>query len=355
MADYAEIRLKALGAQVERTQGDARPGGPIVKATFTGNGRKKHPADRAHGHRLPGRHPRDAAARSRTATGSTARASPTTRAASRSSCTRSKILKTPAGTITRSSRYCSIRRGDRLDRLWRDDRDASPSSTTTCCRASPPPPRRSRRTSRLLLGAAGTALATMEVKGRAAHAGAAPELGRNALIELSYQLQQTRDIAKIDPRRAAELDRRARRHGAQPDPGEGESPGDVRITVPGADELTPRCRPRSRAAGSCPTPRPPCSSMVGRPPFLADDRARALAKGAGDLRGARRPRPRADADDGRRHRCRLRGRSGKPVVLESFGLAGFGYHARDEYIEIDSIVPRLYLMTRLLQTAARSN
>jgi len=49
------------------------------------------------------------------------------------------------------------------------------------------------------------------------------------------------------------------------------------------------------------------------------------------------------------------GRSGKPVVLESFGLAGFGYHARDEYIEIDSIVPRLYLMTRLLQTAARSN
>ena len=42
------------------------------------------------------------------------------------------------------------------------------------------------------------------------------------------------------------------------------------------------------------------------------------------------------------------GRSGKAVVLESFGLAGFGYHARDEYIEIDSIVPRLYLTTRLL-------
>ncbi len=40
--------------------------------------------------------------------------------------------------------------------------------------------------------------------------------------------------------------------------------------------------------------------------------------------------------------------SGKAVVLESFGLAGWGYHARDEYIEIDSIVPRLYLMTRML-------
>ena len=42
------------------------------------------------------------------------------------------------------------------------------------------------------------------------------------------------------------------------------------------------------------------------------------------------------------------GRSGKAAVVESFGLAGFGYHARDEYIELDSIVPRLYLMTRLL-------
>jgi len=46
-------------------------------------------------------------------------------------------------------------------------------------------------------------------------------------------------------------------------------------------------------------------------------------------------------------------RSGKAVVLESFGLAGFGYHARDEYIEIDSIVPRLYLMQRLLREITR--
>ena len=35
-------------------------------------------------------------------------------------------------------------------------------------------------------------------------------------------------------------------------------------------------------------------------------------------------------------------------ALATFGLAGFGYHARDEYIEVDSIVPRLYLAARLL-------
>ncbi|EHP37409.1 glutamate carboxypeptidase, partial [Cupriavidus basilensis OR16] len=48
------------------------------------------------------------------------------------------------------------------------------------------------KTEALLLGASGTATAKMEVKGRASHAGAAPELGRNALIELAYQLQSTR-------------------------------------------------------------------------------------------------------------------------------------------------------------------
>ena len=46
-------------------------------------------------------------------------------------------------------------------------------------------------------------------------------------------------------------------------------------------------------------------------------------------------------------------RSGKAAVLESLGLPGWGCHAKDEYIEIDAIVPRLYLSTRLLMDLAR--
>jgi hypothetical protein len=41
--------------------------------------------------------------------------------------------------------------------------------------------------------------------------------------------------------------------------------------------------------------------------------------------------------------------SGHTAVLESLGLAGWAYHAKNEYIEIDSIAPRLYLAARLLQ------
>ena len=36
------------------------------------------------------------------------------------------------------------------------------------------------------------------------------------------------------------------------------------------------------------------------------------------------------------------------AVLEGLGLAGWGYHAKNEYIEVDSIVPRLYLTARML-------
>ena len=46
--------------------------------------------------------------------------------------------------------------------------------------------------------------------------------------------------------------------------------------------------------------------------------------------------------------------SGKPAVIESFGLAGFGYHSSDEeYVELDSIEPRLYLLARMIVDAAR--
>ena len=45
--------------------------------------------------------------------------------------------------------------------------------------------------------------------------------------------------------------------------------------------------------------------------------------------------------------------AGKLLAPRLLGLAGWGYHARDEYIEIDSIVPRLYLTTRLLMDLGR--
>jgi glutamate carboxypeptidase len=44
----------------------------------------------------------------------------------------------------------------------------------------------------------------------------------------------------------------------------------------------------------------------------------------------------------------------KPGVVERFGLQGFGAHSNDaEYVLIDSIQPRLYLVTRMVMDISR--
>ena len=47
--------------------------------------------------------------------------------------------------------------------------------------------------------------------------------------------------------------------------------------------------------------------------------------------------------------------SGKPVVLESLGLVGYGFHSSsDEYVDLNSIQPRLYLLSRLIMEVSRA-
>ena len=44
----------------------------------------------------------------------------------------------------------------------------------------------------------------------------------------------------------------------------------------------------------------------------------------------------------------------KAVVIESFGLRGFGSHSNNaEFVDLDSIEPRLYLLTRMIMDAAQ--
>lgn len=207
----------------------------------------------------------------------------------------------------------------------------------------------------LLLGAAGTAVATMEVSGRSAHAGAAPETGRNALIELAYQLQQTRDVAKSIP--GAQLNWTMAQAGVVSNqiPEKATARADVRTTAPGAAEkLAAALQEKVDSGQLVPDTRTTVRMHVGRPAFVADERSRAFAKQAqaiyAELDGRALtlvPMTGGATDAG------FAAQSGKAIVIESFGLGGAGYHARDEYIEVDSIVPRLYLMMRMLQSAAR--
>jgi glutamate carboxypeptidase len=205
------------------------------------------------------------------------------------------------------------------------------------------------KTEALLLGAAGIAAVTLEVKGRAAHAGAAPDQGRNAIIEISHQMLQTKDLAKDIPGVTLNWTNVVSNKATNQIPELAVARGDVRITVPGAEEkLNAALHAKLASSKLVPDTVTTAKLVVGRPSFLAGPRGKALAEQSQaiykeiDRDLALVPMTGGGTD------AAFAARSGKAVVVESFGLAGWGFHARDEYIEIDSIVPRLYLVTRLL-------
>jgi glutamate carboxypeptidase len=208
----------------------------------------------------------------------------------------------------------------------------------------------------ILLAAAGTATATLEVKGRSSHAGAAPEEGRNALMELSHQLLATENIAKDIP--GAQLNWTYVQGGVVRNqiPEKAVATADVRLLKPdAAEKLKAALVAKTQHSHHVPDTQVSVQLDVGRPPYVAGERGLALAQRAraiyAELDGRAlffHPVTGGGTDAG------FASGSGKAAVLESLGLAGWGFHARDEYIEIDSIVPRLYLTSRLLQELGKN-
>jgi len=205
------------------------------------------------------------------------------------------------------------------------------------------------KTEGVLLAAAGTATATLTVKGRASHAGAAPDQGRNALIELAHQINATADIAKTIP--GAQLNWTEASAGKVRNqiPDLATASADVRLTSADAAAKLEAALKAQVAQRKVPDTETTVAINIGRPPLAGDARTLALAKRAQAIYAELDNRPlMLVPGTGGGTDAGYASRSGKPVVLESLGLPGWGYHAKDEYIEIDSIVPRLYLSTRLL-------
>lgn len=206
----------------------------------------------------------------------------------------------------------------------------------------------------ILLGASGFAKVSMEVRGRAAHAGVAPDTGRNALVELAHQIGQTRDVAAGVPgTRFSWTLAHAGVVGNQI-PDLASAAGDMRFnTAEGVDRVEALLRERIRNVLVADT-RTSITVERGRPPFVATPAARAFAARAPAIYAeAGRQMVLLDGTGGGTDAA-YANRSGKAIVLESLGLVGANIHTRDEYIEVDAIVPRLYLLTRLMQEAARS-
>jgi glutamate carboxypeptidase len=353
MSDYVEKRLRLLGANVERTAATVGPG-EIVKGTLTGGGTKrflliahidtvygkgilKTEPYRQDGNRLYG----PGIADDKGGIAVILHSLEILRDAGWRDYGRITVLFNPDEEV-------GSRGSGELIAALGAEHDVVLSYEPTAAKAV-------AGSEGVLLAASGTASATLQVKGRSAHAGVAPEQGRNALIELSHQLLQTEGIAKGIPGAQLNWTTSSAGNVRNQIPDQARAGGDVRLFAPGAAErLLEALRTKLAEGPRVPDTEVAVSLEIGRPPYLAGENGQALANEAraiyAELDGRKlmfHPNSGGGTDAG------FAARSGKPAVLESMGLAGWGFHAKDEYIEIDSIVPRLYLTSRLLMKLAR--
>ena len=200
------------------------------------------------------------------------------------------------------------------------------------------------------LATSGIGAATITVRGRASHAGAAPHQVINALYELSHQILQARDLS--NPKVGQHLNWTMARAGIVRNmiPPGAQAQADIRVDrVSDLDGIEQTLRERIKNK-LLPETEVTLDFERRRPPLQATDASRAL--GAHAVRvyeelGQKldlRDRPTGGGTD-----AAFAALSTKAPVVEGFGLRGFGSHSTNaEYVLITSIEPRLYLATRMI-------
>ena len=207
---------------------------------------------------------------------------------------------------------------------------------------------------RLALTTAGIGAVLLEVTGRASHAGSAPEQGRNALYELAHQVLQTRDLS--DAAAGIKLNWTIANAGGARNviPAEARATADFRVLrVAAYDEVERQVRARIRNQ-LVPGTTVSVSFERRRPPLEASAASRALAAHAqGVYREIGRTLSVTDRAAGGGTDAAFAALETDAPVIEGFGLIGFGAHSdAREYVELDSIVPRLYLLARMIMDVA---
>jgi glutamate carboxypeptidase len=203
---------------------------------------------------------------------------------------------------------------------------------------------------KLALATAGIASVILRVKGRASHAGSAPEMGRNALYELAHQILQTRDLS--DPATGLKMNWTLASAGTNRNviPADAVATADVRVLrVADYDRIEREVRERIRNT-LIPDVQVEMTFERRRPPLESNAAARALGVHAQKVYAEIGRKLTVDAvAEGGGTDAAFAALESRAATLERFGLQGFGAHSNDaEYILLGSIEPRLYLLARMI-------
>ena len=205
------------------------------------------------------------------------------------------------------------------------------------------------------LATSSIAIATLKVTGRASHAGANPEGGRNALYELAHQILKSKDLG--DNAKGLKINWTVAKAGDVRNviPADATATADIRaLANEDLDQIESALRASIKEKLIADT-KVELDFLRSRPAFRANDASRALARHAVSVfRELGRDMEIRDRATGGGTDAAFAGMRPKGGVLESFGTRGFGAHSNDaEYIFIDSIQPKLYLSTRMVMDVGR--
>jgi glutamate carboxypeptidase len=207
----------------------------------------------------------------------------------------------------------------------------------------------------LSLATAGIAAVILKVTGTASHAGAAPERGRNAVVELAHQILQTKDFS--DPAVGLKMNWTTIQGGTNRNviPAYAVAAADVRVErVADYDGLEQKLRTtfqKQLIAGT----QLEMKFERRRPPLMTNPAQLAVAKHAqGIYAELDKTLKVVDTVAGGGTDAAFAALNTQNPVIERFGLLSFGAHSNDgEYVLIDSIEPRLYLLSRLVMDFSR--
>jgi glutamate carboxypeptidase len=202
----------------------------------------------------------------------------------------------------------------------------------------------------LRLATSGIGSAYLTVHGKSSHAGARPEGGVNALYELSHQVLQMKDLSK--PEQGLKLNWTVSRSGTNRNviPADATAQADARaLKVADFDELEQTLQDKIKNR-LLPDSKVELKFEVRRPPLEANDASRRVAAyGKTIYQELGMSLKVAEKATGGGTDAAFAALKTKGAVVEGMGLSGFGAHSNDaEYVQINSIVPRLYLATRMI-------
>lgn len=204
----------------------------------------------------------------------------------------------------------------------------------------------------LRLATSGIGAAYLKVTGKAAHAGVKPEDGVNALYELSHQVLQMKDLSK--PKDGLKLNWTVSKAGTNRNvvPAEATAQADARALRVADFGALEDAMKQKVANKLLPDAKVDLKFEVRRPPLEANEVGRGLAKHAQsiyekELQLSMKVMAEATGGGTDAAFAALKSKGG---VIEGFGLSGYGAHSNNaEYVQINTIAPRLYLATRMIQ------